>query len=133
MASLNKVLLIGNLTRDPQLTYTPSQTAICEFGMAINDRWTTKDGEKGEKTHYVDCVIFGKGAENFNKYVTKGNSVLVEGKLDFSQWEQDGQKRSKLKVNVSNFQFLTAPKEANPTKEEYNQSLPDKPNEDIPF
>lgn len=107
MASLNKVMLIGNLTRDPQLSYTPSQTAVTDFGLAVNRRWTGRDGEKKEETCFVDCTSFGKTAETINKYMVKGRPIFVEGRLSFSSWvAQDGSKRSRLKVIVENFQFL---------------------------
>lgn len=113
MASLNKILLIGNLTRDPQLSYLPSQTAVVEFGLAMNRRWTGKDGEKREDTCFVDCRAFGKTAETINKYLAKGRSVFVEGRLDFETWTaSDGAKRSKHKVTVEKFQFVDSGRSA---------------------
>ncbi len=107
MANFNKVLLMGNLTRDPQLSYLPSQTAVVDFGLAVNRRWTGKDGEKKEETCFVDCTSFGRQAETINKYLTKGRPVFVEGRLTFNSWTaQDGTKRSRLKVTIENFQFL---------------------------
>ncbi|MHC4114483.1 MAG: single-stranded DNA-binding protein [Planctomycetota bacterium] len=107
MANFNKVMLIGNLTRDPQLSYTPSQTAVTDFGLAVNRKWTGKDGSKKEETCFVDCTSFGKTAETINKYMVKGRPIFVEGRLSFSSWVgQDGSKRSRLKVIVENFQFL---------------------------
>ncbi len=107
MANLNKVMLIGNLTRAPQLSYTPSQTAVTDFGLAVNRKWTGKDGSKKEETCFVDCTSFGKTAETINKYMTKGSPIFIEGRLSFSSWVgQDGNKRSRLKVIVENFQFL---------------------------
>ena len=109
MACFNKVLLMGNLTRDPQLSYLPSQTAVVEFGLAVNRRWTGKDGAKKEDTCFVDCRAFGKPAETINKYLSKGRPVFIEGRLDFDSWTaQDGSKRSKHRVTVENFQFLGA-------------------------
>lgn len=107
MANYNKVILVGNLTRDPQLSYLPSQTPVCEFSMAINHRWRGQDGEQREDTCFIDCQIFGKQAETFNQYMAKGRSVLVEGRLQLDRWEsQDGQKRSKHRIFVQSFQFL---------------------------
>jgi len=107
MANYNKVMLMGNLTRDPQLSYTPSQTAVVEFGLAVNRRWTGNDGSSKEETCFVDCQAFGRQAENINKYMAKGRPIFVEGRLKFESWTaQDGTKRSKHKVTVSNFQFL---------------------------
>ena len=140
--NFNRVFLVGNLTRNPEVTYTPSQTAVCSFGMAINKRWKDQQGQQKEKTCFVDCVIFGKGGEVFEKYMLKGNQVLVEGELDFSQWEtQEGQKRSKLKVNVKDFQFLGQQGDPKPESKpdvgqdlakQYNDSLPSS-DEPIPF
>ena len=107
MANFNKVFLIGNLTRDPQLSYLPSETAVVEFGLAVNRRWTSKDGTKKEETCFVDCRAYGRQAENINKYLSKGRPLLVEGRLSFDSWTaQDGTKRSKHRVTVENFQFL---------------------------
>ena len=110
MANFNKVFLIGNLTRDPQLSYTPNQTAVVDFGLAVNRRWKGQDGEAREETCFVDCRAFGRLAENINKYLTKGRPLFVEGRLTFNSWTaQDGTKRSKHRVTVENFQFLGGP------------------------
>ncbi|MHC4499928.1 MAG: single-stranded DNA-binding protein [Planctomycetota bacterium] len=107
MANFNKVLLMGNLTRDPQLSYTPNQTAVVDFGLAVNRRWTGQNGSQREETCFVDCRAFGRMAENINKYLSKGRLVFVEGRLSFDSWTaQDGTKRSRHRVTVENFQFL---------------------------
>lgn len=107
MATLNKVLLIGNLTRDPDLKYLPNQSAVCDFGLAVNRTWTGQDGVKKEECTFVDCTSFGKSAETLSKYKKKGDPLLVEGRLKLDQWEaQDGTKRQKMRVVVENFQFL---------------------------
>ncbi len=107
MANYNKVLLIGNLTRDPQLSYLPSQTAVVEFGLAVNRRWKGKDGQQRESTCFVDCRAFAGTAETINKYMSKGRAIFVEGRLDFDTWTaQDGSKRSKHRITVESFQFL---------------------------
>lgn len=107
MANLNKVLLMGNLTRDPQLSYLPSQTAVVEFGLAVNRVFRKQDGSEGRDTCFVDCQMFGKRAEVINKYLKKGDPIFLEGRLKFDQWQaQDGSKRSKLRVFVENFEFL---------------------------
>ncbi|MHC4645776.1 MAG: single-stranded DNA-binding protein [Planctomycetota bacterium] len=107
MANFNKVLLIGNLTRDPQLSYTPNQTAVVDFGLAVNRRWTGQDGNQREETCFVDCRSFGRQAETINKYLTKGRPVFVEGRLTFDSWTgQDGTRKSRHRVTVENFQFL---------------------------
>jgi len=108
MANFNRVLLIGNLTRDPQLSYTPNQTAVVDFGMAMNRRWKGQDGNQRDETCFVDCRMFGKRAEVINKYCKRGNPLFVEGRLTFDSWEaQDGSKRSKLRVTVENFEFIS--------------------------
>jgi len=107
MANFNKVLLMGNLTRDPQLSYLPSQTAVVEFGLATNRQWKGKDGEDRSEVCFVDCRAFGRQAENINKYLSKGTPLFLEGRLTFDSWTaQDGSKRSKHRVTVENFQFL---------------------------
>jgi len=107
MANFNKVMLMGNLTRDPQLSYTPNQTAVVDFGMATNRKWTGQDGSQREETCFVDCRMFGRRAEVVNKYCKKGNPLFVEGRLTFDSWEaQDGSKRSRLRVSVENFEFI---------------------------
>jgi single-strand DNA-binding protein len=107
MAGFNKVLLLGNLTRDPQLSYTPSQTAVVDFGVATNRRWTGQDGSQREETCFVDCRAFGRTAENIHKFFQKGKPIFLEGRLTFDAWTaQDGSKKSKLRVTVETFQFL---------------------------
>ena len=109
MASFNKVILLGNLTRDPQLSYLPSQTAVVDFGLATNRKWTGQDGQLREEVCFVDCRTFGKPAETINKYCKKGRLLLVEGRLTFDSWTgKDGEKRSKLRVTVDSFQFVSS-------------------------
>ena len=107
MANLNKVFLIGNLTRDPELRYTPSGTAIASFGIATNREWKSADGEKKKEVCYVDINMFGRRAEVINEYFSKGNPIFIEGRLQFQQWEtKDGQKRNSLRVVAEDFQFI---------------------------
>ena len=107
MASFNRVILVGNLTRDPQLSYTPSNTPVCEFGLATNRKWRDKDGNNKEDVCFVDITAYGRQAEVINQYMSKGRPILVEGRLRFSQWtNKEGQKRSKLDVIAENFTFL---------------------------
>jgi single-strand DNA-binding protein len=108
MASFNKVLLLGNLTRDPQMRYLPSQTPVTDFGMACNRKFKTAAGEQREEVLFVDCVAFGRQAEVINQYCTKGRPLFVEGRLKLDTWEDKngGGKRSKLSVVVENFQLL---------------------------
>lgn len=107
MASYNRIVLMGNLTRDPQLSFTPANTAICKFGLATNRKWKDRDGNMKEDVCFVDCTVFGRGAETFNQYMSKGRSVLVEGRLQLDQWTSpEGDKRSKHVVIVDNFTFV---------------------------
>ena len=110
MASLNKVLLIGNLTRDPQLRYIPSGTAVAEFGLAINNKWTGKDGQKHEDTTFVDITLWARSAELASEYLHKGDPVFIEGRLQYDQWQdKEGQKRNRLRVTGERMQFLPRP------------------------
>ena len=108
MANLNRVLLIGNLTRDPELRVTPKGTAICQFGMAISRKFKDEAGTEKEEATFVDVEAWGKSGELIAKYCAKGRPLFVEGRLRFDQWEDKAtqQKRSKLKVVLENFQFL---------------------------
>ena len=106
MANFNKVILAGNLTRDPQISYLPSNTPVAEFGLAINRKWRSQDGQMKDDTCFVDCRAYGRQAETLNQYMKKGRPLLVEGRLKLDQWEKEGQKRSKLYVIVEMFQFL---------------------------
>jgi single-strand DNA-binding protein len=108
MASFNKVILMGNLTRDPQLKYLPSQMAVVEFGLAMNRKFRTQAGEDREEVTFVDCSAFGKTGELINQYFTKGKPIFVEGRIKYDSWEdkQGGGKRSKISVVVENFQFV---------------------------
>lgn len=107
MSSYNRIILVGNLTRDPQLSYTPANTAVCKFGIATNRKWKDRDGNAREEVCFVDCTVFDKPAETFNQYMAKGRSVLVEGRLQFQQWTTpEGDKRSKHAVVVDHFTFL---------------------------
>jgi single-strand DNA-binding protein len=108
MASFNKVILAGNLTRDPELRYTPKGTAIARLGIACNRKWKTETGEMKEEVTFVDVDAFGKTAETIGQYLKKGRPILIEGRLRYDTWEdkQSGQKKSKLGVVLENFQFL---------------------------
>ncbi len=107
MASFNKVILAGNLTRDPQLSTLPSGTPVVELGIACNRRWKGKDGSSNEEVTYVDVRSYGRQAEVINQYFNKGKPILIEGRLKFDQWEgKDGGKRSKLYVVMEGFSFV---------------------------
>jgi single-strand DNA-binding protein len=114
MPYVNRVTLIGNLTRDPQLKQLPSNSTVAEFGMAMNRRYKSATGEEREEVCFVDCSAFGKAADNIGKYCKKGRQLYVEGRLKFDQWDdKTGGKRSKLSIVVENFQFLGARDENN--------------------
>lgn len=108
MANLNKVMLIGNLTRDPELRVTPKGTAICTFSLAVNRKFKDESGGEREEVTYVDIEAWGKSGENISKYCTKGRPLFVEGRLRLDQWEDKTtkEKRSRMKVVLENFQFL---------------------------
>jgi single-strand DNA-binding protein len=108
MANLNKVMLIGNLTRDPELRVTPKGTAICTFSIAVNRKFKDDSGGEREEVTYVDIEAWGKSGENISKYCTKGRPLFVEGRLRLDQWEDKTtkEKRSRMKVVLENFQFL---------------------------
>lgn len=111
MASFNRVILMGNLTRDPEMRYLPSNTPVVNLGLAVNRRYRNSQGEQQEEVTFVDCEAFGKPAEIINQYCNKGKPLLIEGRLRLDQWQdRDGNNRSKLKVVVENFQFVDAPR-----------------------
>lgn len=108
MASFNKVILLGNLTRDPEVRYTPKGTAVTELGMAVNRVYTAENGEKREETTFVDITLWGRTAEIAGEYLKKGRPVFIEGRLQLDTWDdkQSGQKRSKLKVVGEGLQLI---------------------------
>lgn len=108
MANFNKVILVGNLTRDPELRYTPKGVAIAKLGLAVNRVWKTETGETKEEVTFVDIDAFGKQAETIGQYLKKGRPILIEGRLRLDQWDdkQTGQKRSRLGVVLESFQFI---------------------------
>ena len=108
MANLNKVMLIGNLTRDPELRYTPKGTAVADIALAINRVWNNDQGQKQEETTFVDITLWGRQAELAQQYLSKGRGVYIEGRLQMDTWDdkETGKKRSKLKVIGENLQFM---------------------------
>jgi single-strand DNA-binding protein len=108
MASFNKVILMGNLTRDPELRYTPKGTAVAKLGLAVNRTWRNAEGQQQDETTFVDVDAFGKQAETLGQYMQKGRPILVEGRLKLDQWEDKntGQNRSKLGVILEKFSFV---------------------------
>ena len=142
MANLNKVFLIGNLTRDPELRYIPSGTAVCTLGLAVNRRFKSRQGDSKDETLFIDVTVWGKQAEVCSQYLSKGRPVFIEGRLRLESWTgNDGQKRSRMRVVADNFQFLggpgggAAPTEA-PAEQAATEEPPAEPgptNDEIPF
>ena len=136
---LNKCFFMGNLTKDPELRYTPSGAAICSISVALNEKWKNKDDEWVEKVHYIDCNIFGRRAEVVNEYFTKGKPIYLECSVDFQSWENaEGEKRYATKFKVQDFQFIggrdDTTKAAVPTGDKNAKpGDADVPEEDIPF
>ena len=132
MASYNKVVLVGNLTRDPELLYTTKGSAIANVSLAINHRWTNDAGEKKEDVTFVEVDCFGRTAENVAQYMKKGRPLLVEGRLRLQQWDdkQTGQKRQKLGVVAESVQFLGGKDESAPAND--RQKAPEDPQSDAP-
>jgi len=155
MPSYNKVLLMGNLTRDVELKYTPSNMAVAEIGLAVNHRYKTKEGEAKEEVTFVDCEVWGKTAEIMSQYLSKGKPVFLEGRLKLDQWkDKEGGSRSKLKMVVESFQFIDSkgggdsgssgdgpPRQSRPASSPSNKPQPaytgpqhePVPEDDIPF
>ena len=107
MPNLNRVMLMGNLTRDPELRHTPSNQAVVQIGIAVNRRWTNQQGQAQEEVTFIDCEAWGKTAETINQYLRKGRPIFIEGRLKLDQWQdKEGHNRSKLKVVVDNFQYI---------------------------
>lgn len=141
MASLNKVFLAGNLTRNPELRYTPGGTAVAQFGIAVNRRYKNRDGQVQEEATFIDIEVWGKQAETASEYLTKGSSVLIEGRLKLDSWEskQTGEKRSKLRVVGERIQFIGArrPQGAaadreKPQQAQTQETPPPPPEEELP-
>ncbi len=107
MASFNRVILLGNLTRDPEFRYIPTGTAVADISLAVNDRRKSQTGEWVEETTFVDVTLWGRTAEIASEYLSKGSPVLIEGRLKLDTWETEGQKRSKLKVIGEKMQLLS--------------------------
>ena len=108
MASFNKVILIGNLTRDPEVKSLPKGTAVCNISMAVNRRWKNDAGEEKEEVYFADCKAFGRQAETIGQYVKKGHPLMVEGRLTREEWDdkKTGEKKSATRIMIETFQFL---------------------------
>jgi single-strand DNA-binding protein len=119
----NKVILIGNLTKDPELRYTPQGTPVSSFRLAINYRYKQGDDLKQETT-FIDIVVFGKQAESCSQYLNKGSSVLVEGRLQERRWESDGQQRSKFEIVAQSVKFLSSKKDVSSVSSQSDEAAP---------
>lgn len=136
MPAYNKVLLMGNLTRDPQLKYLPNQTPVCDFGIAVNRKWKTPQGKDREEVVFIDCTAWQKQAETINQHLKKGDAIFIEGRLKLDQWEdkQGGGKRSKLSVVVERFQFVGGKRDGSNGQAQAQQSpAQEPPLDDVPF
>lgn len=140
MASINKVILIGNLGRDPELKYTPGQNAVCNFTLATNEQWTDKSGAKQERTEWHRIVVWGKQAEICGQYLKKGRQVYIEGSLTTREWnDKDGNKRTTTEVKAQRVQMLGRPEgasarvEAGTGASQFSEPDPEFNDEDIPF
>lgn len=139
--SINKVMITGNLTRDPELRSTPSGTSVLSFGVAVNDRRKNQQtGEWEDKPNFIDCTMFGTRADAVSRFLTKGTKVAIEGKLQWHQWEKDGQKRSKIDVIVDEIEFMSSRDSSGaPAADKSFAHVPPAPtadaysDEDIPF
>lgn len=133
MASLNKVFLIGNLTRPPELRYTPSGTPVADLRLAVNNTYVTKGGEKRQDTYFLTVVVWGKQAESCGEYLDKGSPIMVEGRLQTREWEtKDGQRRNVVEVVADRVQFLGRGKTAAPPEaESFEESA--EGTEEVPF
>ena len=114
MASFNRVILMGNLTKDPEVRYTPSGTAVGDLRVASSRRYRTADGENREETCFVGVTVWGRQAETCAEYLRKGSPLLLEGRLKYDEWEKDGQKISRISVVAERVQFLGAPRSSEP-------------------
>jgi len=112
MPSLNKVFLMGNLTKDPEIRYTPAGKAVGDLRMAVNRRFKSADGQDRDETCFVGVVVWGRQAETCGEYLHKGSPILVEGRLQYQEWEKDGQKKNTLRVVAERVQFIGGPKSA---------------------
>ena len=126
MGNVNKVLLMGNLTRDPEIRYTPSGAAVCEFGLAVNRSYTAKDGQKHDETCFVDITVWGKRGLAAAEYLRKGDPLFVEGRLQYQTWEaKGGGRRSKISVVCEDFQFIGKRRDSSEGVRESRTSVPE--------
>jgi single-strand DNA-binding protein len=134
MPNFNKVMLMGNLTRDVELKQTPNNQPVAEIGIAVNRKFRTRDGEDREETTFVDCEAWGRTAETMAKYLSKGRPVFIEGRLKLDQWEdREGNKRSKLRVVIENFQFVDSRPGGATNAPAPTTAATTPPDDDVPF
>ena len=133
MASYNKVIMAGNLTRDPELKYLQNNTPVVEFGLAVNREYKAKDGEIHKEVCFIDCNAYGGPAETLSKYVAKGSPLLIDGRLKLDTWEANGYKHSKHRVIIESFQFLPETRDRHSDSSVGSGSQPNNLNDDIPF
>ena len=134
MPSYNKLILMGNLTRDIDLKELPSGQTVGSFGIAVNRKYKTKEGNSGEEVSFVDCEVWGKTAEIMAQYLSRGRAVLLDGRIKMDQWEdKDGNKRSKLKMVVESFQFIDSKQEDEPQPVAVKPGNEPVDESDIPF
>lgn len=133
--SINRVNISGNLTRDPELRATSGGAQVLSFGVAVNDRAKNQQtGEWEDRPNFIECTMFGTRAEKLAQYLHKGSKVVIEGKLRYSQWEKDGQKRSKLEVIAEELEFMSRQDSGQPQQQaQQRNQVPDLYDEDIPF
>lgn len=133
MLSLNQIMLVGNLTRDPELRYTNNGSPVCQMRLAANRRWKNSDGQDKEETVFVDVVMWGKAAETAGRLLAKGRSVFVNGRLTSDEWEdKEGNKRSRLQITAYHWQFASPPPQKDkPVEADGDNSTP--PENDPPF
>ena len=125
MVSLNRVLLIGNLTKDPELRYTPSGTPVANLRLAVNSSFKDQTGARKEETCFVTIVVWSRQAEICNQYLKKGRAIFVEGRLLYRSWEAEGQKRSTMEVRADRIQFLGPPSGAGRPRDDADSAAPD--------
>lgn len=125
MASFNRVILIGNVTRDIELRYTPGGTAVCDLGLAVNDRRKTSAGEWADEVTFVEVTLWGRNAEVAHEYLAKGSPIFVEGRLRYETWEVDGQRKSRLKVVGERLQLIGARREDRPARRSEQEASDD--------
>lgn len=131
MADYNKIILMGRLTRDPELKYLPSGMAVATIGLAVNNSYTGKDGNRVDDTLFIDVTVFGKQAENIHKYLKKGSGILVDGRLRYRTWESsDGSRRSKHEIVAQRILFTSQPRTTSKESENIENPVEE---DDIPF